>query len=209
MSYSVPVRQQMTLDELLLHSLPERPDDIPCAPATTASTGPSACATATTSVISPLVVVDGTLAPGHLTLAEFVVPGRATTTRSWSTPPSALLAGQRQPRHRGGGRTARALGRKLAAPRTTLHLRARHDVGSLTAGAAPGVLPRVRQPTCWPAERRRHALRSPRNRRGSCADRPRCAHVLAGIEGARLLAGPTATTSASTARPASTCRWGG
>lgn len=82
LNYSVPVRRTMTLDELQphLHSLPERPDLIPYRTSyykeqwgfclrhrdrEQLGAGPFE------------VVVDSTLAPGHLSYAECVVPGRS------------------------------------------------------------------------------------------------------------------------------------
>jgi aminopeptidase-like protein len=82
-SYSIPVRARMTLEELRphLHSLPDRPDWIPyrttyynrtwgfCLPhrqLQELDEGPYD------------VVVDATLEPGHLTYGELVVPGEST-----------------------------------------------------------------------------------------------------------------------------------
>lgn len=82
LNYSVPVRRTMTLDGLQphLHSLPERPDLIPYRTSyykeqwgfclrhrdrEQLGAGPFE------------VVVDSTLAPGHLSYAECVVPGRS------------------------------------------------------------------------------------------------------------------------------------
>lgn len=82
LNYSTPVRRTMTLDELQphLHSLPDRPDVIPYRTSyyreqwgfclrhrdrEQLGAGPFE------------VVVDSSLAPGHLTYAECVVPGRS------------------------------------------------------------------------------------------------------------------------------------
>jgi aminopeptidase-like protein len=82
--YSIPVRARMPLGELRahLHTLPERPDDIPyrtsyyhrtwgfCLPHRELATWAEG---------EYEVVIDAELAPGSLTLAECVVPGRSAS----------------------------------------------------------------------------------------------------------------------------------
>lgn len=79
-SYSVPVRRRMALDELRphLHSLPEQPSLIPYRTAYYSETW-GFCLAHDVLMSMPEgeyeVVVDSTLEPGSLTYGEFVVPG--------------------------------------------------------------------------------------------------------------------------------------
>ncbi|WP_223166551.1 DUF4910 domain-containing protein [Nonomuraea sp. SYSU D8015] len=79
--YSVPVSATMTLEELRphLHTLPEQPDLVPYRTSYYAETW-GFCLSQNTldgMVEGPYeVVIDSTLADGHLTYAEHVVPGR-------------------------------------------------------------------------------------------------------------------------------------
>ena len=82
MSYSVPVRRTMTLAELQphLHSRPDRPDDIPYRTSYYREQWGFCLRHRDRERLGPgpyEVVVDSTLAPGHLSLAESVVPGRS------------------------------------------------------------------------------------------------------------------------------------
>lgn len=80
-SYSVPVRQRMTLSELRphLHSLPDQPDLVPYRTSYYSQTWGFCVAD---EVLQSLpdgeydVVIDSSLAPGSLTYGEFVVPGQ-------------------------------------------------------------------------------------------------------------------------------------
>ena len=79
-SYSVPVRARMSLDELRphLHTLPDQPDVVPYR--TSYYTQDWGFCLAHRQLESmPAgeyeVVIDSTLAPGHLTYGEFVIPG--------------------------------------------------------------------------------------------------------------------------------------
>jgi len=82
-SYSVPVEATMTLDELRphLHTLPEQPDLIPYR---TSYYAPDWGFCLRHDVLQDLpdgpyrVVIDSTLADGHLTYGEHVVPGRVS-----------------------------------------------------------------------------------------------------------------------------------
>lgn len=83
MSYSVPVRQRMTRDELEphLHSLPERPDWIPYRTSYYRERWGFCMSHRDRERLGegPFdVVINSTLAPGHLTYAECVVPGSAS-----------------------------------------------------------------------------------------------------------------------------------
>ncbi|MEV8634659.1 DUF4910 domain-containing protein [Streptosporangium sp. NPDC051023] len=81
--YSVPVAATMTLDELRghLHTLPEQPDLIPYRTSYYAETWGFCLRENTLAGLGDgpyEVVVDSTLAEGHLTYGEHVVPGRST-----------------------------------------------------------------------------------------------------------------------------------
>ncbi|MCG5220663.1 DUF4910 domain-containing protein [Streptosporangium soli] len=81
--YSVPVSATMTLDELRghLHTLPEQPDLIPYRTSYYRETW-GFCLRADTLAELPderyEVLIDSTLADGHLTYGEYVVPGRTS-----------------------------------------------------------------------------------------------------------------------------------
>jgi aminopeptidase-like protein len=80
MQYSVPVRARMSLDELQvrLHSLPDRPDAIPYRTTYHSETWGFCLADRQRRSLAPgeyEVVIDSTLANGHLTYAECLVPG--------------------------------------------------------------------------------------------------------------------------------------
>lgn len=80
MSYSIPVRQRMTLDELRphLHSMPDRPDWVPYRTSYYNETW-GFCLSHNDLLALPdgeyEVVVDATLEPGSLTYGELVLPG--------------------------------------------------------------------------------------------------------------------------------------
>ncbi|MCC2658641.1 MAG: hypothetical protein K0Q76_3749 [Panacagrimonas sp.] len=79
-NYSAPVRRTMSLDELQphLHSMPEKPDWIPYRTSYYRETWGFCLRHADRERMQPgpyEVVVDSTLADGHLTYAECVVPG--------------------------------------------------------------------------------------------------------------------------------------
>ncbi|MEV4094730.1 DUF4910 domain-containing protein [Streptosporangium saharense] len=81
--YSVPVSATMTLDELRghLHTLPDQPDLIPYRTSYYAETWGFCLRENTLAAMGPgpyEVVIDSTLADGHLTYGEHVVPGRST-----------------------------------------------------------------------------------------------------------------------------------
>ncbi|MEU1735104.1 DUF4910 domain-containing protein [Streptosporangium sp. NPDC020145] len=81
--YSVPVSATMTLDELRghLHTLPEQPDLVPYRTSYYAETWGFCLRENTLAAMGPgpyEVVIDSTLADGHLTYGEHVVPGRST-----------------------------------------------------------------------------------------------------------------------------------
>ncbi|MFD0886158.1 DUF4910 domain-containing protein [Streptosporangium algeriense] len=81
--YSVPVSATMTLDELRghLHTLPEQPDLIPYRTSYYAETWGFCLRENTLAAMGPgpyEVMIDSTLADGHLTYGEHVVPGRST-----------------------------------------------------------------------------------------------------------------------------------
>lgn len=83
MGYSVPVRRTMTLEELQphLHSLPDQPDWIPYRTSYYREQWGFCLRHRDRERLGPgpyEVVVDATLAPGHLSYAESVVPGRST-----------------------------------------------------------------------------------------------------------------------------------
>jgi aminopeptidase-like protein len=80
-SYSVPVRRTMTLDELRphLHTLPDQPDLVPYRTSYYTEDWGFCLAHAALEVLADgeyEVVIDSTLAPGSLTYGEFIVPGR-------------------------------------------------------------------------------------------------------------------------------------
>jgi aminopeptidase-like protein len=80
-SYSVPVRRTMTLDELRphLHTLPEQPELIPYRTSYYVEDWGFCLAHAALEALLEgeyEVVIDSTLAPGSLSYGEFVVPGR-------------------------------------------------------------------------------------------------------------------------------------
>ncbi|MER7207916.1 DUF4910 domain-containing protein [Streptosporangium sp. NPDC000239] len=81
--YSVPVSATMTLDELRghLHTLPEQPDLVPYRTSYYAENWGFCLRENTLAAMGPgpyEVVIDSTLADGHLTYGEHVVPGRST-----------------------------------------------------------------------------------------------------------------------------------
>jgi len=81
LSYSVPVRRTMTLDELQphLHSLPDRPDLIPYRTSYYREQWGFCLRHRDRERLGPgpyEVVVDSSLVPGHLSYAECIVPGR-------------------------------------------------------------------------------------------------------------------------------------
>jgi aminopeptidase-like protein len=81
MSYSVPVRARMTLDALRphLHALPDHPDWIPYRTSYYDERWGFCLRQATLDALAPgeyEVCIDSTLAAGHLTYGEVVVPGR-------------------------------------------------------------------------------------------------------------------------------------
>ncbi|MBB4913275.1 DUF4910 domain-containing protein [Streptosporangium saharense] len=81
--YSVPVSATMTLDELRghLHTLPDQPDLIPYRTSYYAETWGFCLRENTLAAMGPgpyEVKIDSTLADGHLTYGEHVVPGRST-----------------------------------------------------------------------------------------------------------------------------------
>ncbi len=80
--YSTPVSATLTLDELRphLHTLPEQPDLIPYRTSYYAETWGFCLRHETLAALPPgpyEVVIDSTLADGHLTYAEHVVPGES------------------------------------------------------------------------------------------------------------------------------------
>ncbi|MEU7940609.1 DUF4910 domain-containing protein [Microbispora bryophytorum] len=80
--YSVPVSATLTLDELRphLHTLPEQPDLIPYRTSYYAETWGFCLRNETLAALPPgpyEVLIDSTLADGHLTYAEHVVPGES------------------------------------------------------------------------------------------------------------------------------------
>jgi aminopeptidase-like protein len=80
-NYSVPVRRTMSLEELQphLHSLPERPDLIPYRTSYYKAQWGFCLRHRDRERLGPgpyEVVIDSDLKPGHLSYAEFVVPGR-------------------------------------------------------------------------------------------------------------------------------------
>lgn len=81
--YSVPVAATMTIDELRghLHTLPDQPDLIPYRTSYYAETW-GFCLSDNTLANLPAgpyeVLIDSTLADGHLTYGEYVVPGRSS-----------------------------------------------------------------------------------------------------------------------------------
>ena len=83
MGYSVPVRRTMTLDELQphLHSLPDQPDWIPYRTSYYREQWGFCLRHRDRERLGPgpyEVVIDATLAPGHLSYAESVIPGQST-----------------------------------------------------------------------------------------------------------------------------------
>jgi aminopeptidase-like protein len=82
-NYSGPVRRRMSLEELQphLHSLPERPDAIPYRTSYYAEHWGFCLQHRLRERLEPgmyEVVIDATLAPGHLSYAECVVPGSSS-----------------------------------------------------------------------------------------------------------------------------------
>lgn len=83
MGYSVPVRRTMTLEELQphLHSLPDQPDWIPYRTSYYREQWGFCLRHRDRERLGPgpyEVVIDATLAPGHLSYAESVIPGEST-----------------------------------------------------------------------------------------------------------------------------------
>lgn len=81
-SYSEPVRTTLPLDELhpRLHTLPDRPDVVPYRTAYYERTWGFCLSHRQLLELEPgdyEVVIDATLAPGHLTYAEFELPGQS------------------------------------------------------------------------------------------------------------------------------------
>lgn len=193
MSYSVPVRRQMTLEELQphLHSLPERPDDIPYRTSYYREHWAFCLRHRDRERLGPgpyEVVVDSTLAPGHLTLAECIVPGQSDDeilVHTHVCHPS--LANDNLAGIAVAVELARALGR--SRPRQTWRfIFAPGTIGSLTwLALRPEVLPRVRAGLVLGLLGDGAPLQYKRSRRGDTLTDRAAAHVLAGIEGARLL----------------------
>ncbi len=134
------------------------------------------------------MVVDSTLAPGHLTLAEFVVPGQSDDeilVHTHVCHPS--LANDNLAGIAVAVELARALGR--SRPRHTWRfIFAPGTIGSLTwLALRPQVLPRVRAGLVLGLLGDGAPLQYKRSRRGDTLTDRAAAHVLAGIEGARLL----------------------
>jgi aminopeptidase-like protein len=193
-SYSAPVRRSMSLDELKphLHSLPDRPEWIPYRTTYYRENWGFCLRHRDLERLGPGpfdVVVDTTLAPGSLTLAECVVPGRTSREAivyTHTCHPS--LANDNV----AGMAVAAALARELLndePPRLTWRFifgpgtlgslawlsRNEEGLGRLQAGLVIGLLGDA------------GPLTYKRSRRGDCATDRAASHVLRGLPSARLL----------------------
>ena len=193
MSYSVPVRRTMTLAELQphLHSRPDRPDDIPYRTSYYREQWGFCLRHRDRERLGPgpyEVVVDSTLAPGHLSLAESVVPGRSADeviVYTHTCHPS--LANDNLSGIAVAVELARAL-RRTTPRRTWRFIFGPGTIGSLTwLALRRDVLPRVRAGLVLGLLGDAGPLQYKPSRRGDTLTDRAAAHVLAGIDGARLL----------------------
>ena len=194
-----------------LHTLPEQPDWIPYRTSYYAETW-GFCLDASAQLgrwptASTRSASTRRSADGHLTYGECVLPGRDRRGGADLLPRLPPVARQRQPlRHRGGRRAWPSGCGRLDAPlHLPLPVRPGHDRRDHLAGPQPATRPRA-SATAWSLAcvgdaRRVHLQAQPaRRRRRSTAPSRTCSRTPGGRTRSST-SRPTATTSASTARP--------
>jgi aminopeptidase-like protein len=194
MSYSAPVRRSMTLEELRphLHSLPERPDWIPYRTTYYREHWGFCLRHRDLERLGPgpfEVVIDSTLAPGSLTYAECVVPGRTGAEAfvyTYTCHPSlanenltGIAVAAALAREMLKGKRPRLTWRFVFGPTTigslTWLARNEDSLGRVRAGLVMGLLGDAGPVTYK------------RSRRGDCVTDRAASHVLGGVPGSRIV----------------------
>ena len=193
-SYSAPVRRSMTLEELKphLHSLPDRPDWIPYRTSYYREHWGFCLRHRDLERLGPgpfEVVVDSTLAPGSLTYAECVVPGR---TKGEAIVFTHICHPSLANENLTGIGAAAALAREMlkgAPPRLTWRfIFAPATIGSLTwLSRNEERLDRVRAGLVIGLLGDKGPLTYKRSRRGDCGTDRAAAQVLRGVPCARMV----------------------